>query len=371
MAASDARLHASGLRRDHYRIFSEGRIGGLRLKNRLIKAATAEGASEAGQLTDAGLTMYRAVARGGAGLIITGGMTIVPSGMAGGRLMWIFEDRFTESANRVVRAIRQAEPSCRVVAQICHMGVHGDEAVGPSARTWPWSTRNPRALTIGEVKETIAAHAQAARRVCLAGFDGVEIHAAHGYLLSAFLSPYTNTRTDKYGDGLQGRVAIVHEIIGALRVLVEPDFPVLVKINCDDHVNGGIDTTTFPALAREIQRAGAQAIEVSANTPTGQMNVAASGQRAYYLKHLETLNLGIPIILTGGNRSVDELEAVVESGASDFFGLGRPLLREPELPERWLAGRGGPKSTCISCNRCLRGLSKGQPTRCRVSEVDS
>jgi 2,4-dienoyl-CoA reductase-like NADH-dependent reductase (Old Yellow Enzyme family) len=137
-------------------------------------------------------------------------------------------------------------------------------------------------------------------------------------------------------------------------------------MNCDDGVEGGIDIDSFPALAREIEKAGVQAIEVSGNNAARQSS-AAEGQ-SYFLKYVERLELKVPVILTGGNRSIERLEQIFKTGKPDFFGLARPLVREPDLPNRWLEGRGGPESTCTSCNRCLTTLGKGEATRCRAQD---
>lgn len=360
---------SSNRRRDSYRLFSEGRIGGLLLKNRFIKAATAEGASVAGEMTEEGINIYRAVARGGVGLIITGGMAVVPSGLAGQKLAWIFDDRFIGSIEKIAKAVHTVEHSCKVIAQICHLGVQGDQSVSASAKLWPWNARESYALSVKELNSVIAQHAEGARRVREAGFDGVQIEAAHGYLLSSFLSPYTNLRTDRYGGSVRGRATILSEIIIRTRVLVGPDFPILVKINCDDHVEGGIDITGFPELAMEVEKTGVQAIEVSGNK-SSKHPVSTPDEESYYLKHVEECHLGIPVILTGGNRSVSRLEKILARGGADFFGLARPLIREPDLPNRWLEGRGGPGSACVSCSRCLAGLHKGQVIHCRVDETD-
>jgi 2,4-dienoyl-CoA reductase-like NADH-dependent reductase (Old Yellow Enzyme family) len=210
----------------------------------------------------------------------------------------------------------------------------------------------------------VAQFAQAARRVKEDGFDGVEIHGAHGYLLSSFLSPFTNTRTDKYGGSMKNRARIVREIVAQARTLVGNGFPILIKMNCDDNVEGGINLDSFPALAKEIEKSGVQAIEVSGNDAA-----RGPGEESYFLKYAQRLDLKVPVILTGGNRSIERLEQVIKTRAADFFGMARPLIREPDLPNRWLEARGDDKAACISCNRCLDGFRQGKITRCRVDET--
>lgn len=349
-------------------VFSEGRLSNLRLKNRLVRSATAEGACREGEMTEAGLDIYRALARGGVGLIITGHMAVMPSGRAEPTQTCIYDDRFTGSIRRIAEVVHKSDKGCKVIAQIGHTGMQSgvSEPVGPSTKAWPQRKTTPRALTTPEVEGVVAHFAQAARRVKQAGFDGAELHAAHGYLLSSFLSPYTNTRTDKYGGSMERRATIIREILEQARALVGPRFPILIKMNCDDGVEGGIDIDSFPLLAREIEKAGIQALEVSGNNPVRQVGTP-EGQ-SFFLKHVQRLPLSVPVILTGGNRSIMRLEEIFKMGKLDYFGLARPLVREPDLPNRWLEGRGGQESTCTSCNRCLAALGKGEPTRCRAED---
>jgi 2,4-dienoyl-CoA reductase-like NADH-dependent reductase (Old Yellow Enzyme family) len=167
---------------------------------------------------------------------------------------------------------------------------------------------------------------------------------------------------------VEGRVTVVREIVQQARALVGPDFPILIKMNGDDSVAGGTDIDSFPQLASEIEKAGIQAVEVSGNNPVREKFGAE--QQSYFLKYAQKLELSVPVILTGGNRSVERLEQMAEAGTPDFFGLARPLLREPDLPARWREGRGASEAACISCNRCIRGFAKGMVSRCRVDDVN-
>jgi 2,4-dienoyl-CoA reductase-like NADH-dependent reductase (Old Yellow Enzyme family) len=356
--------------RDGRLIFSEGRIAGLRLKNRLVRSATAENAWRDTEMTEEGINPYRDLAAGGVGLIITGYMAVKPEGRSSDLQTRIYDNRFVASLTRIPGVVHKAGKDCKVVAQIGHTGMQAQvtEPVGPTTTPWPRSKAKPRALSTKEVQEIVASFAQAARRAKEAGFDGVQIHGAHGYLLSSFLSPYTNTRTDGYGGSTEKRVAIVREIVEQARKLVGPDFPILIKVNCDDLAEGGIDIDSFPPLAREIERAGVQAVEVSGNNPVRE-KISGAGDQSYFLKYAQKLTLKVPVIVTGGNRSVARLEQIAKAGTPQFFGFARPLIREPGLPARWREGQGAPEAACISCNRCIRGFGKGLFTRCRIAET--
>jgi len=352
------------------RVLAKGRIGTLDVANRLVRSATAENAWRESEMTEEGLGLYRGLAAGGVGLVITGYMGVTRDGRASDTMTLISEDRFVPGLRRIAAVVHETRKDCKVVAQLGHVGLQTtvSEPVGPTTTAWPKLKAKPRALTAEEVEGIVASFAQAARRAREAGFDGVQLHGAHGYLLSAFLSPFTNTRTDRYGGSLEKRVTVIREIVDQARPLVGPDFPILIKVNGDDFVAGGTDIESFPQLASAIEKAGVQAVEVSGNSPVRE-NVGPDEQ-SYFLKYAQKLRLGVPVILTGGNRSLERLEKIAEAGIPAFFGLARPLLREPDLPARWREGRGAPEATCISCNRCIRAFGKGLVTRCRVDEAD-
>ncbi len=371
LAAAPGTLAAASGSRDRYTLFSPGRISGLRLANRLVRTATAENAWRGDSLSEEGLQLYRDLAAGGVGLIITGYMAVMPEGRASDLQTRLWEDRHIPAVRELARVIRDTNKNCKVVAQIAHAGMQTQvaEPVGPTETLWRKVKTKPRALAAKEVEAIVAAFAQAIRRAKEAGFDGVELHGAHGYLLSAFLSPYTNTRTDKYGGSVEKRVAIVREIIAQARPLVGPAFPILIRMNGDDHVAGGIDMDSLPEVAREIEKAGVEAVDLSGNNASRE-NITTPEQESYYLKHAQALRLKIPVIATGGNRSVERLDQAARTGGPQFFGFARPLISEPDLPRRWREGRGPAEAACISCGRCMHGFVKGLPTRCRVDEVD-
>jgi len=360
---------ATTVRRDNFKVFSEGRIANLLLKNRLVRAATAERAAPECKFSDSGVAIYEALSKGGIGLIISGHIAVMAEGRAKGTQTCIYDDRFISSIHRIANVVHKVENGCKVVAQISHAGMKADveHPVSPSAIRWKQITKEARVLSTDEVENIVIHFVEAARRVREAGFDGVELHCAHGYLLSSFLSPYTNRRTDKYGGSTEKRVTIVREIITQVRKRIGSDFPILVKMNCNDNVEGGIDLDSFPDLAKEIEKTGVDAIEVSGNNPI-RKELDSPKEQSYFVKYAERLDLDIPVILTGGNKSVELIEKISQQGKVDFFGFARPLIREPNLPNRWLEGIGGEECTCISCNLCLQYLGKGSVTRCNAEQ---
>jgi 2,4-dienoyl-CoA reductase-like NADH-dependent reductase (Old Yellow Enzyme family) len=184
----------------------------------------------------------------------------------------------------------------------------------------------------------------------LIGFDGVQLHAAFLHnCLSYFLSPYYNHRADNYGDTVTNRARIVKEIISKARERVG-DFPIIIKINGTDNIEGGMDINQFPEMAKGIEESGVDAIEISG------MPYAPRGQKAtkqpYFLEYAKRTDVDCPVILIGGNRDVEKMEQILVGESVDYISLCRPLICEPDLPNRWLDGDGSAKAECKSCNSC-------------------
>jgi 2,4-dienoyl-CoA reductase-like NADH-dependent reductase (Old Yellow Enzyme family) len=246
----------------------------------------------------------------------------------------------------------------------------GHVGKAPSTIPSPFGDEPQAPLTVGEIRDIVASFVQAIVAVQADGFDGVQLHAAHGGFLSRFLSPYSNRRADEYGGSAHNRARIVREIVYGAREKVG-DLPILIKMNGTDYVEGGVDLSNFPELAKEIEDAGIDAVEVSGGmwdclvrseaelgfrpgpSPEAHTHIAHPEQQSYFLPYAEALDLGIPVILVGGNRDVERLEAIVHGGKVDFIALCRPLISEPDLPRRWMEGRGKSGTDCISCNACL------------------
>jgi 2,4-dienoyl-CoA reductase-like NADH-dependent reductase (Old Yellow Enzyme family) len=242
--------------------------------------------------------------------------------------------------------------------------------VGPSDVPSPFRGTKLKPLSTKQIQAIVHCFIQAVAGVKDDGFDGVQLHAAHGGLLSRFLSPYTNRREDEYGGSAENRARIIGEIVAGARRLVG-DFPILIKMNCTDYVEGGTDIATFPVLAKAIQDSGVDAIEISGGmwdclirpeeelgfrpvpAPESHTRIQNPEKQNYFLPYAEKTKLDIPLILVGGNRDVEQLEEIIRQGKVDFFALCRPLISEPDLPKRWLEGRGRSGTDCVSCNACI------------------
>jgi len=372
-------------------VFEPKEIGGMTIKNRLVRSATHEGmASEDGSVTDELVGLFKTLAEGGVGLIITGHAYVQPSGKAVPYQMGIDRDDLIPGLRKVSETVHEHGDGCKVAMQLTHCGRQSfflENTIAPSAALEPLTNKMPREMTIEEIEETIEAFAEAARRAEEAGFDAVQLHAAHGWLLNEFLSPYTNRRTDEYGGRTEKRVKIIEDIYKRTVDKVGKDFPILIKMNVDDFLEGGINLNESRKIAERLSKVGFAAIETSgcmwevmtrskeelgwepAMVPESRINIRSKDKEAYFLPYAREIKkvINVPLILVGGIRSLDMIEKILAEGSADFVALSRPLIRQPDLPNRWLKGIGGLTADCISCNGCVGSLMAGS-VRCIQKE---
>jgi 2,4-dienoyl-CoA reductase-like NADH-dependent reductase (Old Yellow Enzyme family) len=222
-------------------------------------------------------------------------------------------------------------------------------------------------MTKRDIGEIVAAFGQAARRAKEAGFDAVQLHAAHGYLINQFLSPLTNRRTDSYGGSVENRCRFLLEVYRAVRSVVGKDYPVLAKLNGSDFLAGGLSSDDGLFAAAALSDEGIDAIEVSGGTPASgdqspvRQKIEARQQEAYNLPLAKRIKEGVtcPVMVVGGIRSFEIGQGIIERGEADYVSFARPLIREPHLARRWQEGDRA-KARCISCNGCFKpGLKEG------------
>lgn len=342
-------------------VFEPLRIGSIAARNRLVRAATYDGqATPEGCPTPAQLAQCDDLARGGAGAVITGYAYVRPDGIANPGMFGIYDDAF--AAQYADMAARLHAGGAAAIMQIvyggssCKASPVPERILGPSAIAHPKTGVVPVEATADELHELAGAFAAAAVRAKAAGFDGVELHAAHGYLLSQFLSPLFNHRADEYGGSIEGRSQFPVEVLRAVRRAVGEDYPVLVKINSSDGVEGGLTCEESLVAARRLASEGAAAIEVSGIW--GAMKVRGRNGEPLFAQYALELaqSVEVPVILTGGCRELGPLEALAKQGIAGF-GVSRPLICEPDLPQRWERqlelGETPASARCISCSKCL------------------
>jgi len=343
-------------------LFTPAKIGNLELKNRLVRSATQEGLADEKGFMDARIyDMYRDLAKGGVGLIITGHMYIHPSGRANPQMSGIYSD---EHMPRLKKLAEIVHAECgKICAQINHAGMYADRETGldlvsASDADPALFKREAREMTNQEAKDLIAAFALAAGRAKQAGFDAVQIHAAHGYLISQFHSPLINQRSDEFGGDLHGRMNFLREVASAVREQVGPDYPVLIKLGMMDGKNGGLSLEDGTQIVRELEGMGIDGIELSGglggelvtNVKKGVQN---ESKEAYFLPFAEAAKPAteLPIILVGGFRSRSVMEKALSSGNVDFVSIARPLINDPYFPAKLQTGE-VEKSGCLSANNC-------------------
>jgi 2,4-dienoyl-CoA reductase-like NADH-dependent reductase (Old Yellow Enzyme family) len=354
-------------------LFSPVRISSLTIPNRFVRSATHDFmAAEDGTITDRNVSLFAGLAEGGIGLIITGHAFVNPAGKASPRQIGVHEDGMLEGLSRIPAVVHRF-PS-RIFLQISHAGrqtkekICGCTPIAPSAVYEPVYKIMPRAMTGDDIKKTVDDFIQAGRRAKRAGFDGVQIHVAHGYLLSSFLSPHTNRRDDEYGGSLPNRARIVCEIVESLKKTVGSWFPVIAKVNSSDFLSGGLNVEASIEVARLLESSGLDAVEVSGGTSEagrGSMwqGLRPEAEEGYFVKAAAKFKaaLRIPVFGLGGLRTLAVMERVVKQGKVDLVSLSRPLVREPDLVRRFQLGEAA-RSECISCNKCLnpRGIRCGE-----------
>lgn len=353
-------------------LFTPINIGSVELPNRFVRSATHEFLSEDdGTVTGRLVALFRELAEGEVGLIITGHAFVLPGGKASLRQTGVYDDRLIEGLKRIPSAVHDF-PS-RVFLQIAHAGRQTKEKlidgtpIAPSAVYEPTFKLTPKEAAPDEIGQIIEAFVRAARRAQKAGFDGVQVHVAHGYLLSSFLSPHTNRRTDEWGGSVENRVRIVLAVIAGIKALCGPAFPVIAKLNSTDFLPSGLQIEDAIASARMMQAAGLDGLEISGGmTEAGQGSVwqglRPEDKEGYFVAAAAAFKavLKIPVFGLGGNRTFARMERIVADGRADLISLSRPLIREPHLIRDFRLGRSA-KSACISCNKCFnpRGISCG------------
>lgn len=340
-------------------------IGKMETRNRFVRSGTWEGmATDDGEVTDDLIVFHRRLANGGVGLIISSFAYITEKGKANPGMLGIHNDSVIPGLKKLVDVVH--EGGAKFAMQLVHSGSQskvdtGLGTVAPSAIKERVTGNLPSPLSRNDIKRIIEDFATAAGRAKEAGFDSVEIHAAHGYLLSQFLSPYSNQRSDAYGGPIKKRGRIIFEVYESIRKEVGPDFPIMIKINASDFVESGLTSEDSLWVCEKLSTLGIDAIELSGGIPaaltlaSARKHILKPETEAYFKEYAQALKplIKCPLILVGGVRSPEIMEEIFDKGTADMFSFARPLISEPELINRWMSGDTKP-ARCVSCNKCLK-----------------
>jgi 2,4-dienoyl-CoA reductase-like NADH-dependent reductase (Old Yellow Enzyme family) len=340
-------------------LFEPASVGTLTLPNRTVRSATAEYLSdEEGRPLPELSEMYGALARGGVGLIITGHAYVHPSGRCRVQMSGMHDDALIADWAELVERVHEA--GGRIAAQLNHGGRQCDpEAVdgallAPSPIALNDESPRPEELSQRQIEDLIRAFGDAAGRAREAGFDAVQIHAAHGYLINSFNSPASNWRRDAWGGTYPRRLRFLEEVVGAVRDAVGNDYPVFAKLGSVDFVRDGLTEDDGVEIIRHLADIGLDGVEISGGIGGGSMRsgIREPKDEAYFLPIARKARYvtDLPIALVGGLRSREVMERVLDEGSADLISMCRPLIREPDLVNRMREGQLG--ATCISCNQC-------------------
>ena len=358
-------LAASRLRICKMKLFSPLHIAGIKINNRLVRSATGEGAAElnTGRPTPAMADFYKRLAEGGVGLVISGHVAVSPEGRCNQRMTACTGNDFIPAFRHMVDACHAG--GAPIVCQLNHGGrqvnaAHrGIRPLCPSKADFPGAAFHPDVLEEADILRIIADFADAARRVRQAGFDGVQIHSAHGYLISQFNSPLTNRREDNWGGSPAERRRFLMETYAAVRNAVGKDYPVMVKQNVSEFHPGGMELEEATAICAELDAAGIDAIELSGGIAETipiafrAKELKATREVVFFEEQCRRIRsrVACPLILTGGIRRRATAERLLAEGVCNTIGMCRPFIREPGLPNAWRKGT-QTQAACISCGKC-------------------
>jgi len=361
------------------KLFEPSEINGMKLANRFVRSATWEGmAADDGACTPKLIDLMAGLAKGGVGLIISSHAYVSPEGQAGPWQIGVYDDKLIPGLEDMTTAVH--ENGGKIVMQLAHAGYFANPKLTGQTPMAPSNAegfaKGPRQeMTADDIQGVVEAYGAAAKRAQTAGFDGVQIHSAHGYLLSQFLSPAFNQRQDEYGGDIGNRARALVAVLREVRQAVGKEYPVLVKMNCQDFIENGLQPEDSLQAGKMLVENGIDAIELSGGVlispklSPSRMGIKSEDKEAYFQNEARAFKgqIDVPLILVGGNRSFQVAERLVDGGVADYISICRPLIREPGLINRWKSGDLS-RATCVSDNMCFMPAMKGKGIYCLTEE---
>jgi 2,4-dienoyl-CoA reductase-like NADH-dependent reductase (Old Yellow Enzyme family) len=339
-------------------LFEPFKIGSMDIKNRFMRSATTSyWSDQRGIIRPEIIDLYRRLAQGGVGLIVKGHLYVKDSGKAHVGMAGISHDYHVPKLKKLTDEVHRN--GGKIIAQLNHGGIYSIvDSAGPSENAVGLKTRS---LSLEEIHEIVEAFGKAANRALAAGFDGVQIHGAHGYLISQFLSRLVNKRKDEWGGTLEKRMRLLLEVYDSIRARVGNRTPVMLKINCDDFSPNGFTIKDSLKVTKAIYKRGLQLVEISGGGIGNQKKLRIRARStdqdlseasfAGHAMNIRKVTQPTPMALVNGIRSLKCMEAIVNKNLADVISMSRPFIREPNLVKKLKAGQDA--STCTSCGRCI------------------
>ncbi|MDD4241134.1 MAG: NADH:flavin oxidoreductase [Smithellaceae bacterium] len=357
------------------KVFQPAHLGAMALANCFVRSATAEGlASGTGRCSPQLIGLLAELARGGVGLIITGRTAVSPEGREDARQLCLWHEDHLPALLELTQRIR--DEGGKMLMQLGHAGFFADAATNGAAAFGPTAGRRQngsfcREMTRVDIRKTTDAFARAALLAREAGFDGVQIDAARGRLMSAFLAKHANRRRDEYGGTAENRARFLLEVLDAVRRAVGRDYPAAVKIDAGDFPPEGPGTEDLSGIAARLEAFGATAVELTGGTDPSIARIPACPDdtrpesEGCFRREAQAIKkaIALPLILNGGCRALESAERFLEEKICDFVALSRPLICEPDLIHRWQKKDRAP-SRCRSDNQCCRTVRAGKGLYC-------
>jgi len=346
-------------------LFTPFSIGNLKLLNRFVRSATADiELSFEKKVRKSTLDKYEDLAINDIGMIITGDFPVVDIDMIK-KKHYDYKHIRIGNVNLIADCVHGNSNDSKIIAQLSTESIY----FIPSEYNSPWGTEGMHICSFEEIQFIERCFIKTALHMKSEGFDGIQLHSAHGGFLSLFLSPYSNHRKDAYGGNAENRCRLITNIIRGIKK-EEPDFPVLIKINAHEYLPEGMDRQSLQETVKYLEDAGADAIEYSGGlweamslsdeelgfpaipSLEAHTNIDSTAKQSYFCKYAEEIKSNTPVILVGGNRNIDLMEEIVTKGTADLVAICRPLICEPDLIKTW---KHNPlyKPACISCNACI------------------
>lgn len=333
----------------------------LSIKNRLVHSAMFEFGADHGRMRPEVFSLYEELAKGGCGLIITGMHAVCPTGGMAPSMIEATYDDYEEDLRKIVKTAHHY--GSKLFVQLNHCGYRTDwqsgyDRMGVSELTHPEEKVTYHEMNLKEIQKLVVDFTKAALRCKNAGCDGIQVHSSHGFLLNTFLSPLFNHRKDAFGGSIENRSRLLRIICSTIRAFVGEDYPIAVKLPFSDLMEPTTTPDEIVWLSKELEKIGVDFIEVTSGIvmdggPYSMSPLGARCQEGHFLEGAKRIAqaVDIPVSSVCGYRTPDYIESVLNTTKIKACSLGRPLVREPDLPNRWRTDRS--KAKCISCNRCF------------------